>query len=178
MSTFIAKSLGSIVSIVARLFSFRRRPKSNPRSTTHISYFRMSKKRPLSLQVIFSLYEIKPIVAYNAIAITGTGFFSFLISFGFHLENFYRVWIKIFSIQFFFLNSNDKLKYTSYGVVCIVNKHINKNKTGSGWNCCTIWVINVEPIGHKKARPLMNIWTTCSQYNGLAFHMSTVFGGI
>ncbi|KAJ4876183.1 Heavy metal transport/detoxification superfamily protein [Raphanus sativus] len=52
MSTFIAKSLGSLVSIVARFFSFRRRPKSNPRPTTHISYFRMSKKRPLSLQTV------------------------------------------------------------------------------------------------------------------------------
>ncbi|CAH2070915.1 unnamed protein product [Thlaspi arvense] len=52
MSPFIAKSLKSIVSIIARIFSFRRRHEPNPRLTTHISYFRMSKRRPLSLQTV------------------------------------------------------------------------------------------------------------------------------
>ncbi|XP_020878804.1 heavy metal-associated isoprenylated plant protein 44 isoform X2 [Arabidopsis lyrata subsp. lyrata] len=53
MSSLIMKSLGSIVSIITRIFSFRRgRYVSNPRTTTHISYFRMSRKRPLSLQTV------------------------------------------------------------------------------------------------------------------------------
>ncbi|XP_010542172.1 PREDICTED: heavy metal-associated isoprenylated plant protein 21 [Tarenaya hassleriana] len=52
MAALIARGFNSIVSAISIIF-FRFRPLSNKgRTTTHISYFKMSKRRPLSLQTV------------------------------------------------------------------------------------------------------------------------------